>query len=108
MSSKKQVRVRDVLIGGGAPVVIQSMTNADSRDEKGTLEQVARLRDAGCQIVRISVPDREALEVFRSVRQKPDMPLVADIHFDWRMAGRRRPAPTRSGSIPETSEAVTG
>ena len=86
MSSKKQVRVRDVLIGGGAPVVIQSMTNADSRDEKGTLEQVARLRDAGCQIVRISVPDREALEVFRSVRQKTDMPLVADIHFDWRMA----------------------
>ena len=82
----KQVMIRDVAVGGGAPVSIQSMTNADSRDEKGIMEQIARLGDAGCQIVRIAVPDQEALDVFRSVRKKTDLPLVADIHFDYRLA----------------------
>ena len=52
----KQVMVRDVAVGGGAPISIQSMTNADSRDEKGICEQVARLTDAGCDIIRIAVP----------------------------------------------------
>lgn len=82
----KQVMVRDVAVGGGAPVSIQSMTNADSRDEKGICEQVARLTDAGCDIIRIAVPDREAAEVFARVRRKTDKPLVADIHFDYRLA----------------------
>ena len=83
----RQVRCGDVLIGGGAPVSIQSMTNVDSRDEHALTEQIARLADAGCQIVRISVPDAEAAEVFGSVKQKfQRLPLVADIHFDYRMA----------------------
>lgn len=82
----KQVMVRDVAVGGGAPVSIQSMANADSRDEKGICEQVARLTDAGCDIIRIAVPDREAAEVFARVRRKTDKPLVADIHFDYRLA----------------------
>ena len=82
----KQVLVRDVAVGGGAPISIQSMTNADSRDEKGICEQVARLTDAGCDIIRIAVPDREAAEVFARVRRKTDKPLVADIHFDYRLA----------------------
>lgn len=82
----KQVMVRDVAVGGGAPISIQSMTNADSRDEKGICEQVARLTDAGCDIIRIAVPDREAAEVFARVRRKTDKPLVADIHFDYRLA----------------------
>lgn len=82
----KQVMVRDVAVGGGAPVSIQSMTNADSRDEKGICEQVARLTDAECDIIRIAVPDREAAEVFARVRRKTDKPLVADIHFDYRLA----------------------
>ena len=82
----KKVRVRDVVIGGGEPVVIQSMSNVDSRNEKGILEQIARLEDAGCQIVRLAVPDKESLEVFGRVRAKTDMPLVADIHFDYRLA----------------------
>lgn len=83
----RQVRCGDVLIGGGAPVSIQSMTNVDSCDEHALTEQIARLADAGCQIVRISVPDAEAAEVFGSVKRKfQRLPLVADIHFDYRMA----------------------
>mgnify|MGYP002729093615 CR=1 FL=1 len=83
----RQVRCGDVLIGGGAPVSIQSMTNVDSRDEHALTEQIARLADAGCQIVRISVPDAEAAELFGSVKRKfQRLPLVADIHFDYRMA----------------------
>ena len=83
----RPVRCGDVLIGGGAPVSIQSMTNVDSRDERALTEQIARLADAGCQIVRISVPDAEAAEVFGSVKRKfQRLPLVADIHFDYRMA----------------------
>lgn len=86
MFSKKQVLVRGVPIGGDAPVVIQSMVNVDARDEEGIVRQIGRLEEAGCQIVRLSVPDPEALEVFRRVRQRTEMPLVADIHFDYRMA----------------------
>ena len=83
----RQVRCGDVLIGGGAPISIQSMTNVDSRDAHALTEQIARLADAGCQIVRISVPDAEAAEVFGSVKRKfQRLPLVADIHFDYRMA----------------------
>lgn len=82
----KKVYCRDVAIGGGAPVSIQSMTNADSRDEKGVLEQIARLTDAGCQIVRVAVPDQESLDVFGRIRQKTNVPLVSDIHFDYRLA----------------------
>lgn len=84
----KQVRCGDLLIGGSAPITIQSMTNVDSRDEKALLEQIARLTDAGCQIVRIAVPDREAAEVFGNVKKKlgNKVPLVADIHFDYRLA----------------------
>ena len=81
-----QVMVRDVAIGGGAPVSIQSMTNVDSRDEKALLRQIRELEDAGCEIIRISVPDMDALETFREVRKKTDSPLVADIHFDYRLA----------------------
>ena len=83
----RQVRCGDVLIGGGAPVSIQSMTNVDSRDERALTEQIARLADSGCQILRLSVPDAEAAEVFGSVKRKfQRLPLVADIHFDYRMA----------------------
>ena len=82
----RQVRCGGVAIGGGAPVSIQSMTNVDSRDEKALLEQIARLEDAGCQIVRMAVPDRESAEVLGRVRRKIHIPLVADIHFDYRLA----------------------
>lgn len=82
----RQVRCGDVLIGGGAAVSIQSMTNVDSHDEKALLNQIARLEDAGCQIVRLAVPDGEAAEVLGRVKKQVKVPLVADIHFDYRLA----------------------
>ena len=82
----KRVRIRDLWIGGGEPIAIQSMANVDSRDEKGLRGQIARLQDAGCEILRIAVPDQESLEVFGRIRKDTDLPLVADIHFDHRLA----------------------
>ena len=81
----KKVMIRDVAIGAGNPVAIQSMSNVESHDEKGILRQISELKEAGCDIVRLAVPDREALEVFKRVRGKTDVPLVADIHFDYRL-----------------------
>ena len=81
-----RLMIRDIPVGGGAPVSIQSMTNVDSRDEKALLRQIRELEDAGCEIIRISVPDMQALETFREVRKKTESPLVADIHFDYRLA----------------------
>ena len=74
------------MIGGGAPVSIQSMTNVSSRDEEALLGQIAELTGAGCQIVRIAVPDEESAAVLAKVRRRTDVPLVADIHFDHRLA----------------------
>ena len=82
----KSVRCGNVTIGGGVPVSIQSMTNVDPHDETALLRQIRELSDAGCDIVRIAVPDREAAEVLGRVRAKTDVPLVADIHFDYRLA----------------------
>lgn len=82
----RQVRVGDVLIGGGAPISIQSMTNTSTGDVKATVEQIARLTDAGCEIVRCAVPDREAAEALRRIKKAINIPLVADIHFDYRLA----------------------
>lgn len=81
-----KLMIRDVPVGGGSPVSIQSMTNVDSRDAEALLRQIRELEDAGCEIIRISVPDMDALEAFREVRKKTESPLVADIHFDYRLA----------------------
>ena len=85
---KKTNRVlcRDVAIGGGAPVSIQSMTNTDTRDVEATLAQIEALQAAGCRIVRIAVSDEAGAEAFGAIRKRTDMPLVADIQFDYRMA----------------------
>lgn len=82
----KKVMIRDVAIGDGNPIAIQSMSNVDSRDEKNIIKQIEMLEEAGCEIVRLAVPDRQSLDVFSSVRKKTNMPLVADIHFDYRLA----------------------
>lgn len=83
---RKSVKCGNVVIGGGAPVSIQSMTNVDSHNEKALIEQVNALASEGCEIVRIAVPDQEAVEVFGRVKEKTNVPLVADIHFDYRLA----------------------
>ncbi len=82
----RQIRVGDVLVGGGAPVSIQSMLNTRTTDVAGSLAQIERLRDAGCEIVRLAVPDRDAAAGFAEIAAHSPLPLVADIHFDWRLA----------------------
>lgn len=81
-----QVRCGRVLIGGNAPISIQSMTNVDSRDENLLINQIKELEEAGCDIVRIAIPDEESAKTLGKIRKMTDMPLVADIHFDYRLA----------------------
>lgn len=81
-----QVRCGRVLIGGNAPISIQSMTNVDSRDENLLINQINELEEAGCDIVRIAIPDDESAKTLGKIRKMTDMPLVADIHFDYRLA----------------------
>jgi (E)-4-hydroxy-3-methylbut-2-enyl-diphosphate synthase len=82
----RAVRVRDVQIGGGAPVAVQGMTKGDTRDVKGTLEEIARYVDVGCELVRVAVPDMEAAQAVGSIVRGSPIPVVADIHFDYRLA----------------------
>ena len=82
----RPVHVGNVTIGGGAPVVVQSMTCTPTVDLGATLEQVTKLAEAGCDVVRVSVPTKEALESFRDICRESPVPLVADIHFDYRLA----------------------
>ena len=82
----RQLRLGSVLIGGGAPVVVQSMTNTDTRDAEATLEQIRRLHAAGCEVVRLAVPDEAAAAALKTIALASPVPLIADIHFDWRLA----------------------
>ncbi len=82
----KQVRVGDVTIGGGAPVRVQSMNNTDPHDVAATLRQIAALHEAGCEITRLAVPDMEAATALGEIRKRSPLPIVADIHFDYRLA----------------------
>ncbi len=115
----KKVRIGKVTIGGGEPIAIQSMANVDPHDEKALIDQVVRLADAGCDIMRLTVPDFEAAETFGRVKtglvkSGYDIPLVADIHFDHRMAieamkhgaDKIRINPGNIGSIDKVREVV--
>ena len=82
----RQIRVGNVLVGGGAPVSVQSMTNTDTRDVQATLAQVRALAEAGCEIARCAVPDQEAAAALAAVRCDSPLPLIADIHFDYKLA----------------------
>ena len=83
----RPLTVGDLTLGGGAPILIQSMTNTDSHDAKATLAQVRALEREGCDIVRLAVPDAEAAEIFRTLKAEGvKVPLVADIHFDYKIA----------------------
>ena len=78
--------IRNVKVGGGAPVSIQSMTNVDAHDEGLLLNQIEELENAGCEIVRLAIPDMEAAGTLKKLRSKTNMPIVADIHFDYKLA----------------------
>lgn len=82
----REVNVGGVKIGGGNPVAIQSMCNTDTRNAAATAAQILRLEEAGCEIIRVAVPDMEAAEAIADIKKQIHIPLVADIHFDYRLA----------------------
>ena len=82
----KEIRIGDRVIGGSYPILIQSMTNTKTQDVDATVEQILRLEDAGCEIVRCTVPDMEAAKAIGEIKKRIHIPLVADIHFDYRLA----------------------
>jgi len=84
----RQIMVGDVPVGGDAPISIQSMTNTETTDVVATVDQINRIVSAGADIVRVSVPSMDAAEAFGAIRKRVDVPLVADIHFDYRIALR--------------------
>jgi (E)-4-hydroxy-3-methylbut-2-enyl-diphosphate synthase len=82
----RKIKVGEVFVGGDAEVSVQSMTNTDTRDAEATIEQILKLENAGCEIIRCAVPDDEAAEALKKIKEKIHIPLVADIHFDYKLA----------------------
>ncbi|MDY6970758.1 MAG: flavodoxin-dependent (E)-4-hydroxy-3-methylbut-2-enyl-diphosphate synthase [Thermodesulfobacteriota bacterium] len=82
----RKIHIGHVPIGGEAPIAVQSMTNTDTRDVSSTVDQINRLSGAGCDIVRVAVPDSVAVAAFKEIKSKINIPLIADIHFDHRLA----------------------
>ena len=106
--------VRDIQIGGGAPVVVQSMTKTDTTDVDGTIKQIEEMVAAGCEIVRIAVPDPDAAVALKEIRKRTEVPLVADIHFHYKLAlmaleagiDKLRLNPGNIGSVDRVREVV--
>ena len=82
----RKIQIGQVSIGGDSPVVIQSMTNTDTRDVESTVKQINALQEAGCEIVRIALPDQEAVDAIPEIRKRINIPLIADIHFHYQLA----------------------
>jgi (E)-4-hydroxy-3-methylbut-2-enyl-diphosphate synthase len=82
----RPVQIGRVTVGGGAPVVIQSMTKTDTRDVMSTIRQVKELEECGCELVRVAVPDAEAAQAIHAIKRGIAIPLIADVHFDYRLA----------------------
>jgi (E)-4-hydroxy-3-methylbut-2-enyl-diphosphate synthase len=82
----RTIRVGEVVIGGGAPIVVQSMTKTRTSDIASTVRQIRRMEKAGCQIVRVAVPEREDALAIKEIKKRVNIPLIADIHFDWKLA----------------------
>ncbi|MHB8157737.1 MAG: flavodoxin-dependent (E)-4-hydroxy-3-methylbut-2-enyl-diphosphate synthase [Desulfocucumaceae bacterium] len=87
-NTTRPIKIGPVQIGGGAPVSVQSMTNTDTRDVASTVAQINELAGAGCEIVRLAVPDQESAAALGAVKKQVSVPLIADIHFDYRLALR--------------------
>ena len=82
----KVIKIGNKVIGGGNPIMIQSMTNTKTEDVAATVNQILRLQDAGCDIIRCTVPNIDAARAIAEIKKEISIPLVADIHFDYRMA----------------------
>src|SRR5437667_12522002 len=106
------VNVGGVVIGGAAPIAVQTMTKTDTRDVKATLRQIHELKEAGCEIVRPAVPDREAADALKDIVKGSPLPLIADIHSDHTLALMAIEAGVQClrrnhGSIPDRAKLVT-
>ncbi len=86
MSSKKKVKIGNLTIGGGEPVRVQSMLNTPAGDREAAVKQATELENAGCEIIRATVPDMSAVKTVAALKETCTVPIVADIHFDWKMA----------------------
>src|ERR671938_510895 len=115
MRKSKAVKVKEITIGGGAPVSVQSMTKTDTVDVAGTVAQIEEMVRAGCEIVRLAVPDKDAAVALKEIRRRvPQVPLVADIHFHYKLAlmaleagvDKLRLNPGNIGSIERVREVV--
>jgi (E)-4-hydroxy-3-methylbut-2-enyl-diphosphate synthase len=84
--ASKVIDIGGVNIGGAGPIVVQSMTKTDTRDVKATVKQIRQLEDCGCEIVRVAVPDMDAARAIVDIKKKVSIPVIADIHFDYRLA----------------------
>ena len=82
----KAIQIGRVTVGGDAPIVVQSMTNTDTRDVMSTIQQIKELEDGDCELVRVAVPDAEAAQALRAIKRGISIPIIADIHFDYRLA----------------------
>ena len=82
----KKIKVGEITVGGDAPIRVQSMTNTYTSDVASTLDQIRRLEDAGCELIRVAVPDRLSALSLGKLKSKMKAPLIADIHFDYRLA----------------------
>ncbi len=82
----RQINIGSVKVGGSAPVAVQSMTNTFTQDVKATVSQINQLADAGCEIIRVAIPDMAAAEAVKKIKKQIVMPLIADIHFDYKLA----------------------
>ncbi len=82
----KPIQIGNVTVGGSAPIVVQSMTKTDTRDVMSTIDQIKELEDCGCELVRVAVPDAEAAQAISAIKRGISIPIIADIHFDYRLA----------------------
>ena len=82
----RKIHVGNVAIGGDAPISVQSMTNTDTCDVEATIGQIQRISDAGADLVRVSIPTMDAAEAFREIKSRVDIPIITDIHFDYKIA----------------------
>ncbi|MGB3367280.1 MAG: flavodoxin-dependent (E)-4-hydroxy-3-methylbut-2-enyl-diphosphate synthase, partial [Acidaminobacteraceae bacterium] len=82
----KKIKIGDKYIGGDSPILVQSMTTTFTKDVDATVEQILRLEEAGCDIIRVAVPDVESAKAIKYIKKRIHIPLVADIHFDYKLA----------------------
>lgn len=104
-ANTRVVKIGDRVIGGGNPILIQSMTNTKTEDVEATVKQIQALTEAGCDIIRCAVPTMEAARALSEIKKQISIPLVADIHFDYRLAiARSKTEPIKSASTRATSQ----